>query len=157
MVGILFLNPCILDQTSHLRLSDGERTQEAFRVCYPQSAPMGCWGTKAWMGDVLHQDAATAEASVDSPGSSELGQPFKGVWNWGKELVLCSLCSGLPWRLSGKESTGQWRTLGFDPWVRKIPWRRRCNPLHCSCLGNLMDKGAQWATVHGVEKELDLT
>ena len=24
------------------------------------------------------------------------------------------------------------------------------NPLQCSCLGNPMDRGAWWATVHGV-------
>ena len=27
----------------------------------------------------------------------------------------------LPWWLSGKESACQYRRLGFDPWVRKIP------------------------------------
>ena len=26
------------------------------------------------------------------------------------------------------------------------------NPLHCSCLGNPMDRGAWWATAHGVAK-----
>ena len=31
------------------------------------------------------------------------------------------------------------------------------NPLQCSCLGNPMDKGAWWATVHGVTKESDTT
>ena len=30
----------------------------------------------------------------------------------------------LPWWLSGKESTCQCRKNEFDPWVRKIPWRR---------------------------------
>ena len=29
------------------------------------------------------------------------------------------------------------------------------NPLQYSCLGNLMDRGAWWATIHGVTKELD--
>ena len=29
------------------------------------------------------------------------------------------------------------------------------NPLQYSCLGNLMDRGACWPTVHGVTKELD--
>ena len=24
----------------------------------------------------------------------------------------------------------------FDPWVRKIPWRRACNPLQYLCLEN---------------------
>ena len=31
------------------------------------------------------------------------------------------------------------------------------NPLQCSCLGGSMDRGAWWATVHGVTKELDIT
>ena len=31
------------------------------------------------------------------------------------------------------------------------------NPLQYSCLENPMDKGAWWATVHGVAKELDTT
>ena len=29
--------------------------------------------------------------------------------------------------------------------------------LQCSCLGNPMDRGAWWTTVHGVVKELDTT
>ena len=35
-------------------------------------------------------------------------------------------------RLSGKESTCQCRRCrrhGFDPWVRKIPWRRKRQPI----------------------------
>ena len=31
------------------------------------------------------------------------------------------------------------------------------NPLQYSCLGNLMDRKAWWATVPGVAKELDMT
>ena len=31
------------------------------------------------------------------------------------------------------------------------------NPLQYSCLGNPMDKGTLWATIHGVAEELDLT
>ena len=36
--------------------------------------------------------------------------------------------SGLPWWLSGKESTCQCRRCWFDLWVRKIPWRRKWQP-----------------------------
>ena len=32
---------------------------------------------------------------------------------------------GLPWWLSGKESACQCRRHGFDPWVRKIPWKTK--------------------------------
>ena len=31
------------------------------------------------------------------------------------------------------------------------------NPLQYSCLGNPMDRGAWWITVHGVTKESDMT
>ena len=35
---------------------------------------------------------------------------------------------GLPrWR-SGKESACQCRRCGFNPWVRKIPWKRKWQP-----------------------------
>ena len=43
----------------------------------------------------------------------------------------------------------------FDPWVRKIPWRRAWQPLQYSCLENPMDRGVWWAAVHGV-KESDM-
>ena len=35
---------------------------------------------------------------------------------------------GLPWRPSGKESACQCRRHRFDPWVGKIPWRRKRQP-----------------------------
>ena len=42
-------------------------------------------------------------------------------------VVVCFLnCSGLPKWLSGKESACQ--AGGFDPWVGKIPWRRKWQP-----------------------------
>ena len=40
----------------------------------------------------------------------------------------------------------------FDPWVRKIPWRRKWKPTRYSCLESSMDRGAWQATVHGVTK-----
>ena len=39
----------------------------------------------------------------------------------------------------------------------RSPGVRNCNPLQYSCLGNPMDRGAWWATVHGVAKESDTT
>ena len=45
--------------------------------------------------------------------------------------------------------------IGFSPWVGKIPWwRKMANPLQYSSLENPMDRGAWWATIHGVS-ELD--
>ena len=45
----------------------------------------------------------------------------------------------------------------FDPWCRKIPWRRKWQPTPVFCLGNCKDRGVWQATVHGVTKELDMT
>ena len=41
---------------------------------------------------------------------------------------------------------------GFDPCVRKIPWRRAWHLLQYFCLENPMDRGAWQATVHRVTK-----
>jgi len=40
---------------------------------------------------------------------------------------------------------------------RRSPGEGNDNPLQYSRLGNPMDRGAWWATVHGVTKELDIT
>ena len=50
----------------------------------------------------------------------------------------------------------QWRRPRFNPWVRKIPWRRNSNLLQYSCLENPMDGGAWWASPWGC-KESDTT
>ena len=39
----------------------------------------------------------------------------------------------------------------------RVPGEGNGNPFQYSCLGNPMDRGARWATVHGVAKELDTT
>ena len=48
-------------------------------------------------------------------------------------------------------------TLGFDPWVRKIPWRRAWQPTPVFLPGKSHGQGAWQAVVHGVAKELDTT
>ena len=68
---------------------------------------------------------------------------------------FCVIGWGFPGGNNGKELTCQCRRCKrhrFDPWVRKIPWRRAWQPLQYSCLENPMDTGAWWATVHGVAK-----
>ena len=46
----------------------------------------------------------------------------------------------------------QMQETGFNFWVRKVLGGGNVNPLQYSCLGNLMDRGAWQATVHGVAK-----
>ena len=52
----------------------------------------------------------------------------------------------------GKESACIAEDPGFDPWVGRSPGEGNGNPLQYSCLGNPMDRGSWWATVHEVAK-----
>ena len=54
--------------------------------------------------------------------------------------------------LSGKESTCNSGETGSIPGQEDSPGGGDSNPLQCSCLGNPVDRGARWATVHGVAK-----
>ena len=60
---------------------------------------------------------------------------------WGGEL------SG--W-FNKKESTCNARDMGSIPGLRRSLGEGHSNPLQCSCLGNPVNRGACWATVHGV-------
>ena len=65
--------------------------------------------------------------------------------------------------LGSKESTSQCRRLrrcGFDPWVGKVPWRRKwqSTPIFFPAKSNNLSCRGTWrATVHGVAKESDMT
>ena len=57
--------------------------------------------------------------------------------------------------LGSKESacnTGDIKDAGLIPGLGRSPRGGRGNPLQYSCLENPMDRGAWWATVHGVSK-----
>ena len=61
--------------------------------------------------------------------------------------------TGLYTHTSGKKKSAcQYRRLGFDPWVGKIPWSRKWQPVQYSCLGNSIESGAWGATVQGAAK-----
>ena len=46
---------------------------------------------------------------------------------------------------------------GLIPRLGRSPGEGNGNPLQSSYLGNRMDRGAWWTTVHGVTKESDTT
>ena len=64
----------------------------------------------------LHQDALT------------LGHPTPGLPRMQPRWHACYGYLMLPGWLSGKEPICQCRRRGFDPWVGKIPWRRKWQP-----------------------------
>ena len=53
----------------------------------------------------------------------------------------------------GKESACSAGALGSIPGSERSPEEGNGNPLQYSCLENLVDRGALWATVHGVAKD----
>ena len=52
----------------------------------------------------------------------------------------------------GKESAPNARDMGSIPGLGRSPGEGNGNPLQYSFLENSMDRGAWWATVHGVTK-----
>ena len=63
---------------------------------------------------------------------------------------------GFPAGSDSKASACNAGDLGSIPRWERAPGEGNGNPLQYSCLGNPMDRGAWWATVHGVA-ELDTT
>ena len=55
-----------------------------------------------------------------------------------KDSVIQMLASGLPWWLSGKESTCQVEDLGLIPGLGRCPGGGNGHPLQYSCLRNPM-------------------
>ena len=53
---------------------------------------------------------------------------------------------------NGKECACNVGDLGLIPRSERSPGEGHGNPLQYSCLDNSMDRGARWATVHGVAK-----
>ena len=49
-------------------------------------------------------------------------------------------------------NTGDIRGMGLILGSGRSPGGENDNPLQYSCLGNSMDRGSWWATVHGVAK-----
>ena len=97
-------------------------------------------------------------ASLNSNQQQYIAAPSKK-----KSLILgvifqsrCSL-GGLPWWLSGKESTYQYRTVGFHPWVRKVPWRRKWQPIRVLLPGKSHGPRSLVGCSQMVPKELDTT
>ena len=74
------------------------------------------------------------------------------VWTWS---CLSSLIYGtlrIPSSLTGKESACQCRRCAFDPWVRKIPWRRKWQLTSVFLPGKSYGQRSLAATVHEITK-----
>ena len=59
---------------------------------------------------------------------------------------------GFPGGSDGKASACNAGDPGSIPGLGRSTGKGNGNPLQCSCLGNPVDRGVWWATVHGVPK-----
>ena len=64
------------------------------------------------------------------------------------------LYTGFPGGSDSKESAGNAGDLGSVPGLGRSPAEGDGYPFQYPCLENPMDRGAWWATVHGVTKGL---
>ena len=62
------------------------------------------------------------------------------------------ITQGLSWWLRSKESACNAGNVGLIPGLGRFPGEGNGNLPQYSCLENSMDRGAWWATVHGVAK-----
>ena len=81
-------------------------------------------------------------------------EQYLGVGQYGK-LSQYKLISGFPGGLAVKNSPANARAsgdAGSIPGPGRSPGKGNGSPLQYSCPENSRDRGAWWATVHGVEK-----
>ena len=99
----------------------------------------------------LQPSEESIEERLSGPTPTLIRWVCTGPW----VLYFLTSSSAILMVASGKEPACQCRRqkrCGFHPWVGKIPWRRKCQPLQCSCLENPMDRGACQATARRVAK-----
>ena len=76
------------------------------------------------------------------------------------EKTMATHSSTLAWRIPWTEEPGRLQSMGSlrvgHDWVTSLSlftfmhWRKKCNPLQCSCLENPRDGRVWWAAVYGV-------
>ena len=67
-------------------------------------------------------------------------------------IMVLLIFTGFPGGSYGKASACSGGDPGSIPGLGRSPGEGNGNPLQYSCLKNSMDRGAWWATVHGVTK-----
>ena len=92
--------------------------------------------------------------------SEETHLLFSFSGNFCREIDKALTCWGCPGGTCGRESAcdaGATGDLGLISGSRRSPGGGHGHPLQYSCLEIPMDRGAWWATVHGVTKEVNTT
>ena len=75
---------------------------------------------------------------------------YKYIEDW--TLAAITEPDGFPWWLSEKDLSANIGDAGSIPRSGRSPGEGNGNPFKYFCLENSMDRGAWWATVHGIAK-----
>ena len=79
-----------------------------------------------WHHQLDGHEFGQAPGAGDGQGSLACCGPWDGKrWDTTEQL---NWLMGLPWWLSSKELSCQCRKWGFDPWIKKMTWRRKWQP-----------------------------
>ena len=103
------------------------------------------WVTKIWL--LLFSGSSAGKESAcnaGDPGS------IPGLGRSAGEGIGYPLQYSWASLVAGKESACHVGDLGLIPGLGRSPGKGNGYPLHYSCLGNLTDRGAWWATVQGI-------
>ena len=115
-----------------------------------KSQELGSGGKFSNEADLANQQQESIQVCCEA---AETRQCFTSAkTGWGRKQSLGKKYTGLPWSLSGKESTCDAGDLGSVPGLGRSPGEGNGYPLQYSCLDNPIDRGAWWATIHGVMK-----
>ena len=89
--------------------------------------------------------------------STETYTQYLVIIYYGKEPEKVYINMGFPGGSDSRDSACNTGDPDSVPGLGRSPGEGKGNPLQYYCLGNPIDRGAWWATVHGVAKESDTT
>ena len=75
---------------------------------------------------------------------------LESLWPTRNIYIFAWSNSGFLWQFSGRESVLQCRICGFDPRVRKMPWRKKRQSTPVFLPSESQGRGAWWAAICGV-------
>ena len=93
--------------------------------------------------------------SYSGPQFNSCGGGWKApIFSWQRHKVIEAMKQCDAWHSSWQRvrTCLKCKRPRFDPWLEKVPWRRKWHPLQSFCLENPMDRGAWRATGHRVPK-----
>ena len=125
------------------------------------------WVRSLGQADPLEKEVATHSsilawkiAGTEEPGGLQSMGLQRVGHDWVTSLSLSLLSEVHHWASLVDQSVITslrcWRP-GFDPWVRTISWRRKCNPLQHSRLETTLDRGAWQACPWGHKSQTQLS